>query len=70
MSDQFPSSLHSRIERRWTKHIKFLRQLHDQVVLVTERILQHMFNGDGSLVPVPVRAIVDRPRPIWHQSRD
>jgi hypothetical protein len=70
MSDQFPSSLHSRLERRWTKHIKSLRQLHDQVVLVTERTLQRMFNGDGSLVPVPARAVVDRPRPIRHQPRD
>ena len=69
MSDELPLSLHRRIKRRWAKSTTPLRQISGQVVLATERTLRRMFNRDGSLVPIPVRAVVDWP-PIRPQSRD
>jgi hypothetical protein len=69
MSDELPLSLHRRIKRRWAKSTTPLRQISGQVVLATERTLRRMFNRDGSLVPIAVRAVVDRP-PIRLQSRD
>jgi hypothetical protein len=40
----------------------------DQVVVATKRTLQSAINRDGSLIPIPVRIVVDRRR--WDQSRD
>jgi hypothetical protein len=69
MSVELRLSLHRRIIRLWARSITLLRQMPGQVVLTTERTLRRMFARDGSLVPIPVRAVVDRPR-IRHQSRD
>lgn len=39
-----------------------------EIVVATERVLQRMFYRDGSLIPIPVRAIVDRRRPDRRRS--
>ncbi len=58
------------IERQWAERIKSLRQLCGQIVVATERTLQHAFNNEGSLIPVPVRTVVDRRRLDQCRSRD
>jgi hypothetical protein len=60
MSAIYPLSVHRRIERQWADRINSLRQIHGQVVVGTERTLQRVFNNDGSLIPVPVTAVVDQ----------
>ena len=60
MSAIYPLSVHRRIERQWAERINSLRQIHGQIVVGTERTLQRVLNNKGSLIPVPVRAIVDR----------
>jgi hypothetical protein len=59
MSAICPLSVHRRIERQWAERISSLRQIRGQIVIGTERTLQRVFNNDDSLIPVPVRAIVD-----------
>jgi hypothetical protein len=44
-----------------------LRQIHGQIVVGTERTLQPVFD---SLIPVPVRAIVDRRQLDQSRPRD
>jgi len=60
MSAIYPLSVHRRIERQWAERINSLTQIHGQIVVGTERTLQRVFNNDGSLIPVPIRAILDR----------
>jgi hypothetical protein len=60
MSAIYPLSVHRRIEQQWAERIKSLRQLHGQITVGTERTLQRVFKNDGSLIPVPIRAVVDR----------
>jgi hypothetical protein len=62
MSAVYPLSAHRQIERLWAERIEVLRQIHCQIVGATERTLQLVFNNDGSLVPIPVRAAVDERR--------
>jgi len=64
----YPSSFQRRIERQWAKDIKALRQFHGQIVIAAARTLHGLFNNDGPLIPVRVRAVVDRRRA--GQSRD
>ena len=59
MSAIYPLSIHRRIERQWAERINSLRQIHGQIVVGTERTWQRVFNNDGSLIPVLVRAVVD-----------
>jgi hypothetical protein len=59
MTALYPLNVHRRIERQWAERIKSLRQIHGQIIVATERTLEHVFNNDGSLIPVPVRAVVD-----------
>jgi hypothetical protein len=68
MSAIYPLSVHRRIERQWAERVNSLRQIHGKIVVGTERTLQRVLNNNGSPIPVPVRAIVDRgqfdqPRP-------
>jgi hypothetical protein len=60
MSAIYPLSIHRRIERQWVEGINSLRRIPGQIVVATERTLQRAFHNNGSLIPVPVRAIVDR----------
>jgi hypothetical protein len=60
MSAIYPLSVHRRIDRQWAERINSLRQIHGQVVVETERPLQGVFNNDDSVIPVPVKAAVDR----------
>lgn len=61
MSAIYPLSVHRRIERQWAERVNSPRQIHGQIIVVgTERALQRVLNNKGSLIPVPVRAIVDR----------
>jgi hypothetical protein len=55
MSAIYPLSFHRRVEQRWAERIKI-----DGQIVGTERTLQRVFNNDGSLIPDPVRAVVDR----------
>jgi len=59
MSAIYPLSFHRRVEQRWAERINLLTQIDGQIV-GTERTLQRVFNNDGSLIPDPVRAVVDR----------
>jgi len=70
MSAIYPLSVHRRIERQWAERIISLRQIHGQIVVGTERTLQRVFNNDDSLIPVPVRAIVDRRQLDQSRPRD
>ena len=68
MRGSFPDGFLSGIERRWAGSMKSLEQIHDQIVAAAERTLPGAFNGEGSLVLIPVRMIVrsarlDRGRP-------
>jgi hypothetical protein len=60
MSAIYPLSIHRRIERQWAERTNSLRQIHGQIVIGTERTFQRVFNNDDSMIPVPVKAIVDR----------
>jgi hypothetical protein len=60
MSGEYLLSFQRRIERYWAERINSLRQIRGQIVVATERILQRAFNDEGSLIPVPVRAVVGR----------
>jgi len=51
-----------RIEQHWAERIKLLRKLSDQIVVATEQTLQHVFNSEGSLIPAPIRTVVDHRR--------
>lgn len=70
MTGKYPLSFHRRIERRWAERIKSLKQIRGQIVVATERTLQRMFNRDGSLIPIPVRAVAVRQRLDRNRSRD
>lgn len=59
MSRKYPMSFYRHIERRWA-----------EIVVATERALQRMFDRDGSLIPIPVRAVADQRRPDRRRSRD
>jgi hypothetical protein len=63
MSGKSPSSLLRRIERQWVERIKSLRQGH-------ARMLQRLFGNTASLIPIPIRTIVDRRRLDQRRSRD
>ena len=58
MSAVYPLSIHRRVERQWAERINSLRQIRGLVTTATT--LQHIFNNDGSLIPVQMRAVVDR----------
>jgi hypothetical protein len=60
MSAIYPLSIHRRIERQWAERLNSLRKIHGQIVVGTERTSQRVFNNDDSVIPVPVRAIMDR----------
>jgi hypothetical protein len=70
MSSKFPLSFLFRIEREWAESIKLLRQIPGHIAGVVERTLQREFNNQGSLIPIPVRTVVDRRRPDQSRSRD
>jgi hypothetical protein len=70
MRARYPLSFHRRIERQWAERMKSLKQIHGQIVAAAERTLQHVFNNDGLLVPVPVRTVVDRRRLDRRRPRD
>jgi len=63
MSGKSPLSLLRRIERQWIERIKSLRQGH-------ARILQYLSGKRDSLIPIPVKAIVDRRRFDQYRSHD
>jgi len=60
-----------RTERQWAERIKSLRLVCGQIVVAIERTLQSVFNSNaGSLIPVTVRTVVNRPRLNQCRSRD
>ena len=60
MSAKYPLSVHRRVERQWAERINSPRQIDGQIVVGAEQTLQRVFNNKGSLIPVPVRAVVDQ----------
>jgi hypothetical protein len=59
MSSKYRLSVRRRPVRKWAERFKTLS---GQLVVATERMLQRVFNNDGSLIPAPVRTVVDRRR--------
>ncbi|MGA7999190.1 MAG: DUF1488 domain-containing protein [Bradyrhizobium sp.] len=55
MSAVYPLSIHRRVERQWAERINSQRQIRG--LATTATTLQCAFNNDGSLIPVPVRAV-------------
>lgn len=70
MIDRYPLSFLRRIERQWVERIQSLGQIRGQIVVATGRTLQRVFNDGGSLIPIPVRTVVDRRRLDQCRSRD
>jgi hypothetical protein len=70
MSGKYPMNLHRHTECRQVKRIHPLRQIHDQIVVAIERTLQRVFNSDGALIPIRVKAVADRRRLDRRRSRD
>ena len=68
MSAIYPLSVHRRIEQQWNERINSMRQIRGQIVV--GRTLQRAFNNDCSLIPVPVRAAVQRQRLDQSRPRD
>jgi hypothetical protein len=68
MSAVYPLSIHRRVERQWAERINSLRQIRGLVTTATT--LQRAFNNDGSLIPVPMRAVVDRRQLNWSRPSD
>jgi hypothetical protein len=66
MSGSYPSSLFRRIERQWVKKAKSLEKMFGKIAAVIERTSDR----DGVLIPVPVRAVVNRRRLDRSQQRD
>jgi hypothetical protein len=63
-------SFHRHIERQWAECINSLRWIHGQIVAAAELTLRRAFNNDGSLIPVPVRTVVDQRRRDQCRSHD
>ena len=63
-------SFHRRIERQWAERIKSLRRIRGEIAVATEFTLHRAFNNDGSLIPIPVRTVVDQRRRDQCRSRD
>ena len=57
-----PLSFNRRIGRQWAEYINLVRRIHCQIVAAAELTLHRAFNDDGSLIPVPVRTVVNRGR--------
>jgi len=55
-----PVRVYRRIEKAVSERIKWLRKIHGQFVVATERTLKREFNNDGSLIPVRVRTVGPR----------
>jgi hypothetical protein len=70
MSAIYPLSIHRRIERQWAERIHSLRQIHGRIVVGTKRTSQRIFNNDASVIPVPVRAMVDQRQLDQSRPRD
>lgn len=70
MSGIYPVSLHRRIEGWRVERIQSLRQIRGQIVVAIERTLQRLFNRDGSLIPIRVKAAADQRRLQRCRSRD
>ncbi len=64
MSVKYPLSVYRRVERQWAERIKSLSQV------AIERMLQYLLNNEGSLIPVPARAVADRRRLDRFRPRD
>jgi hypothetical protein len=70
MSRNYQLSLLRRIERPLVESIKSLRQIHGRIVVAVERELGRLLGNEGSLIPIPVRTVVDQRRLDQRRSRD
>jgi len=57
MSSKYPLSVNRHIARPWAER---LQSLGERIVAATEQMLQRASNKDGSLIPIPVRAVGPR----------
>ena len=62
MSGKYPMSLRHRTANRQVERIQSLKEMQDQIVVAIERTLQRIFNRYDTLIPIPVKAVVDRRR--------
>jgi hypothetical protein len=65
-----PLGVHRCIERHWSERITSIRQIGGHIIVGTERALQRVFNNGDTLIPVPVRATVDRRQLDQSRPRD
>jgi hypothetical protein len=70
MSRNYQLSLLRRIERPLVERIKSLRQIHGRIVVAVERELGRLLGNEASLIPIPVRTVVDQRRHDQRRSRD
>jgi len=55
-------SIHRRIERQWAECTEVLIQIRGKIAVATEHTLRFVVNDESSLIPVPIKAVVDRRR--------
>jgi hypothetical protein len=70
MTAVHPLNIQRCIERHWSECINSLTQIRGQIVVGTETVLQRVFHNGDSLIPVPVRATVDRRQLDQSRPRD
>jgi hypothetical protein len=70
MSGKYRPDLLRRSERQWTERMKSVGQTAGKIVVAAMRTLQRALNHDGVLIPVPVRAAVDRRQLDRSRRRD
>jgi hypothetical protein len=66
MSSKYPLSVHRRVERQWAERLK---SLGSRIAVAAERAVRHVLNDERSLIPIPVRAVMDRRRVDRSQPR-
>jgi hypothetical protein len=64
----YPLSIHRRIERQWAERVKSFTEIRARIAYAIKRTLHHAFNGDDTLIPIKIKAAVERPH--QHQRRD
>jgi hypothetical protein len=71
MSSRRRSNVLHRAARQWAGRMKSLAQIAEKIAVAAARTLQRALNHqNGTLVPVPVRVVVDRRRHDRRQRRD
>ena len=64
----YPLSIHRRIERQWAERVKSFTEICARIAYAIKRTLHRAFNGDDTLIPIKIKAAVERPH--QYQRRD